>query len=214
MILQIARGIKALAFDVRTFGDKYRMADWCKLQLVIEAGQRDDVCCCTHASPWYLHGCWPGKLVGVDIAHPHKHHAAVMPSLLYDAHTIDSYGRVVFVLDDRFWDYPNGRYTGSIRTYPNGKRTVVNFTPKREPVKKEDIVLPDGYYFGNINCVPNVPLPPHVHKPKPEPVCELVVFDIELGPECSAHYLNQVVAQFPLTECGDICYGSSCERSA
>lgn len=182
MILYITRGTSRIALRVKELNQNSQVISWEHLQLLIEPGQWD-VDCGPNGSPWFLYGCWPGKLTGVDIANPPQ---PDFPTLIYPAFELDADGRVVFKLDERLHSLPNGRYTGTLRTMPSVP--PFHMTPIVLP-KPDARDIPDEYVIGR-NCEVSFPAPPP-RPPKPA-CCILARFDIDLGPECSEHYIDQV----------------------
>lgn len=181
MILYINRGTARLALRVREINQTSQLTSWQQLQLLIQPGQWDEDCG-PNGSPWILHGCWPGKRTGVDIANPHFD----FPIIVYQAYEMDNDGRVVFLLDEKLYALPNGRYTGVLRVMPH----VPPF--KMSPIvlpKPHEMDIPDEYKIGR-NCDVSFPEPPH--PPRQPECCILARFDIDLGPECSDHYIDQV----------------------
>lgn len=200
MIIYLTQGMTRLALRVKELGDRRQLLDWRKLQLLIQPGQLDNGCGCgCGGSPWILTGCWPGHRTGVDIANPVPWD---FPTIVYDAQEVDAEGRVVFRLDDKFQDLPCGRYTGVLRVFPHGKiplnmKQLGNLG--RKPVKP-GLIIPDEYKFGQ-NCAPDFPEP--CDPPPPVPCCILTTFDIDLGPCCSDHMVDQVAVTFALNTCGE-----------
>lgn len=181
MILYITRGTARIALRVRELNQNSQLTDWKQLQLLVQPGQWD-VDCGPNGSPWFLYGCWPGKRTGVDIANPHFD----FPIIVYNAYELDNDGRIVFRLDERLYSLPNGRYTGILRVMPHVP--PFKMTPIVLP-KPEERDIPAEYKIGR-NCEVDFPEPPPVpHEPK---CCVLAHFDIDLGPECSEHYIDQV----------------------
>ncbi len=121
--------------------------------------------------------------------------------MYYDAEGIDPDGRIVFRFDQRFWSLPPGRYIGSVRTYPYKERTWAlpfNITHdlSRDALPK-DIVLPLGYQSEGCYFEPDCCLPP----PEIPQCCILARFDIDLGPACHEHIIDQAVANYTITAC-------------
>lgn len=199
MIVYIHRGVTRLALRVKEFGDYSQMTDWKNIQLVIRPGQHDRYGC-FEWSPWFLRGCWPYKRTGVDVAAPHFHDFPVMH---YKAFELDADGRIVFRLDSKFQKLPAGRYTGELRVVP--KKRPHNVRPPHHPPPKrpeKGVLVPPEYLIGQQNCVPHFPEPPRA--PHHPPVCILAVFDIDLGPSCSDHLIDQAVVEFALSDCEEI----------
>ena len=127
--------------------------------------------CVPNGSPWVLTGCWPGKPTGVDIANPQPYD---FPTKRIPAFKLDADGRVVFRLPPDLWELPNGRYTGCIIAEKPGHDKPFNF---------------DVHFDSH---------PPKIDNPAP---CILAIFDIDIGPECSDHYADQVVVEMARITC-------------
>lgn len=206
MIIFLSRGMTRLALRIREINERQQLIDWHNLQLLIQPGQFDRKGCGPNGSPWYLCGCWPGKCTGIDIANPQP---VDFPTICYNAHELDADGRVVFRLDKSFHELPNGRYSGTLRVSATGS-TPLNMLPGvnlgREPVAP-GIIIPPGFRPDDVfrpvssvfpsnspECPPRLP---------PSQCCVLSVFDIDIGPECSDHMVDQVVVNFSAITCGE-----------
>lgn len=194
MILQITPDISRVAVRIRNWTNQRYLADWEHIQLVIEPGQRDGSCCHQGGSPWYLHGCWPGKLVGVDVGNPPR---PDFPAFCIPAFERDSHGRIVFILPERWKMVPPGRYTGLVRYAPASDIPVNIWQYLHRPKEDERPVFPEG--LGSYSCVPQEHIEP---KPKFEcHTCILAQFDIDYGPRCSDHIIDQAALEFSLSTC-------------
>ena len=197
MIVYINQGTRKLAIRIanRSTGDY--AASYEDMQLFIRPGPMDGCDCWEGGSPWYFYGCWPGHPTGVDVANPWKRRD--IPTLVYDAAELDDDGRVVFNLDERLDQIPAGRYTGIIQTTPlrgfafdPDKLLVV----KPKPAEK---VLPEGYDFPSCG----IDYPPAEPPKPPKEACILAIFEIDLGPSCGDHFIDQVVLEPANNICGE-----------
>lgn len=182
MILYLTRGVARLALRVHELNQMGRITSHEDIQFVIQPGQWD-MDCGPNGSPWILTGCWPGKITDVDIANPPQ---PDFPALIYDCFETDADGRLVFLMDERLWRMPNGRYSGTIQVRPHVQPFTM--TPFVLP-KPEERDIPAEYKIGR-DCEPQFPKP--VLPPPPPRCCVLARFDIDLGPECSDHYIDQI----------------------
>lgn len=200
MIIKLSAGATRLALRVKEFGSNRQLIDWRMMQLLIQPGQHDE-CCGPNGSPWYLHGCWPMHPTGVDIAN----HRPDFPTICYNAFELDGDGRVVFRLDERLWSLPHGRYTGILRLYPHG-RVPFNLKFIQDVGKKaipQGIVIPPEFEPGaREGCIKTeqFPTPP----PPEPPCCVLSKFDIDLGPACSDHLVDQVAVDNIMPFCEEV----------
>lgn len=197
MILYLSRGAARLAVRLREMNTGSQLISWRNLCLLIQPGQFDQPCG-PNGSPWILTGCWPGKPTGVDIANPHYD----FPTVRIPAHTLDADGRVVFRLPENLWNLPNGRYTGSIILEKDGHEKPFSFDAFLKVMPplpdKQEVILPPGYDIGKECEVQfDTPAPP----PPPPMPCVLARFDIDLGPECSDHYADQIAVEMARTYC-------------
>lgn len=199
MIVYLTQGMTRLALRVKEAGDRRQLTDWRLLQLLIQPGQIDTQGCGPNGSPWILTGCWPGKRTDVDVANPVPFD---FPTICYDAFELDADGRIVFRLDEKFWHLPTGRYTGILRVF-HQRKTPLNMLPYvnlgRKPAKP-GVAIPPEYLVGQ-NCEPVFPSPPP--PPIPALCCVLTTFDIDLGPTCSDHMVDQVAVNFAISTCGE-----------
>lgn len=198
MIIYLSRGAARLAFRLRNMNTHDQLISWNNLCLHIRPGQYDQPCG-PNGSPWVLTGCWPGKPTGVDIANPQPYD---FPTKRIPAFKLDADGRVVFRLPPDLWELPNGRYTGCIIAEKPGHDKPFNFDAFMKvmppPPEKPEVVLPPGYDVGK-NCdVRFDSHPPEIDNPAP---CILAIFDIDIGPECSDHYADQVVVEMARITC-------------
>lgn len=196
MILYLAQGMSSLALRIKETNRQSQLTDWRQLQLLIQPGEAhwNE---CFMGSPWILTGCWPGHRTGVDVAN----YRPDFPTICYDAEELDPDGRVVFRLDQRLWCLPPGRYLGSVRTYPrDGSGWVPPFNlthnMSRDALPKEVVLLPgyknDKCYFEPGDCPP---------PPMPPKCCILARFDIDLGPACHDHVIDQAAVDYAVITC-------------
>ncbi len=196
MILYLAQGMSSLALRIKETNRQNQLTDWRQLQLLIQPGE-SRVQECYMGSPWVLTGCWPGHRTGVDIAN----YRPDFPTICYNAEELDPDGRVVFRFDQKLWCLPPGRYLGSIRTYSHGNSGWVppfnlEHNMSREALPKET-VLPDGYQSEGCFWQPECCPPPRV----PTPCCILARFDIDLGPACHEHMIDQAAVDYAVITC-------------
>lgn len=194
MIISLARYTARLAVRIKNTVDFGQLTDWQKLQLLIMRPMPRKGCH-VGGSPWYLHGCWPFHPTDVDLANPQP---PDFPAIAIDAFEADEEGRVVFLLDNRVHALPNGRYAGVIRQHQHTQ-------PINIPVQKTQAgFAPLGaeiFYDEERRRVPcSLPEPILFN---PEPSCELFRFDIDLGPECAQHMVDQAVVTLARSSCGD-----------
>lgn len=193
MILYLAQGMAELAMRLKNLPTGDQVVSWEDIQLLIQPGQWDR-CCGPNGSPWILHGCWPGHRTEVDIANFRPD----FPTLVYQAERLDDEGRIVFHLDERLWRLPPGRYSGTLRASPTHGGTYEPVSLKVMP-KHPDKGIPPEYLIGR-DCNPDFPVPP---PPPPRPKCCILSrFDIDLGPMCAEHMVDQVNVEFALNPCG------------
>lgn len=195
MILYLIQGMSSLALRIKETNRQSQLTDWRQLQLLIQPGEAQwDTC--HMGSPWVLTGCWPGHRTGVDTAN----YRPDFPTICYDAEELDPDGRVVFRLDQRLWCLPPGRYLGSIRTYGhNGLGWVPPFNLTHDMSREalEGVILPPGYQGEGCYYQPDA-CPPPVEPPK---CCILARFDIDLGPACHEHTIDQAAVEYAVTIC-------------
>lgn len=194
MIVHISQGMEKLALGIIDTKTGNRLIDWRRLELIIEPGQADVGGCGPNGSPWILTGCWPGKRTGVDVANWRPD----FPPLAYPAFMQDDDGRILFLLDERLWRLPPGRYTGLVmekRREPFDPAVLKDDEPVKRPT------IPPAFLIGTISCSPeDKPAPPP--PPPPSRPCVLARFDIDLGPACSDHMIDSVAVDFPRPCCG------------
>lgn len=183
MIVYISKGTAQLAVRIREIKKLSQLVSWEPLQLCIAHSQTGKV----RASPWIFYGYWPGVPTGVDI---NNQFFPDVPTVVYNAVENDADGRVVFNLDHRLFSLPNGRYRAAIRALPRRDK----FSP---PVKvlppPEERDIPPEFIIGR-KCGPEPELPPP--PPPREHCCVLAQFDIELGPECSDNFADQIAVEY------------------
>lgn len=196
MIIQIYPDIARLAVRIRNTKSFHIVSSWQDTQLIIEPGQLG--CSCPpNGSPWILTGCWPGKITDVDIANFRPDFPAiVIPALERDAE-----GRIVFELDERVHALIPGRYTGLVRYLPHSDKPF-NLMPLPDagPVDVGSaVIIPPEYAAGARDCPIDFPSPP---PPPPPPVCCILgTFDIDLGPDCRDHMIDNAALSFTLNTC-------------
>lgn len=200
MILRITEGMTRLALRIKEVGGRRQVTDWQHLQLLIRPGEHGPNPCCGMGSPWFLTGCWPGKRTNVDVANPHWHFD--FPTIAYDAFELDAEGRVVFRFCDRLWALPHGRYSGTVRISNRAlvPYNLLPFVNLGKPPEDADYMPPE-YRIGQ-ECDPRFPEP--YCPPPPPKCCDLAKFDIDLGPACSDHLIDQVAVEFAIDTCGEI----------
>lgn len=193
MILSLTRYTARLALRIKNTKDLGQTTDWKQLQLVIQPPPLRKGCH-VGGSPWYLYGCWPFHPTGIDLANPH---VPDFPAIAIDAFEADEEGRIVFILDHRVHDLPNGRYMGTVR--------IRSVTP---PI---NIPLPRRVIPGHLGAASRYTedryltpcdAPPPVLI-EPTPACDLFTFDIDLGPECAQHMVDQASVDMVRSSCGD-----------
>lgn len=195
MILSLNRYTPRLALRIRNTVDRGQTTEWEKLQLVIEpAPMRKG--CHVGGSPWFLCGCWPFHPTGVDVANPC---APEFPAIIIDAEGTDLEGRVQFPLKDKIWDLPNGRYLGTVRIHSHTPPINIPVVQKAYSVFGQ--LGAASTYNESKNKIPCCC--PHPIKLVSEPSCELFSFEIDLGPECAQHMVDQVEATVQRSTCGD-----------
>lgn len=199
MILTITRYTTRLALRIKSLLDRAQLTDWRQLQLVID---RPRECACSKhvpGSPWILTGCWPFHPTGVDLANPCL---PDFPAIVIDAFDSDDEGRVVFILDERIHSLPSARYSGTLRVHPH--QLPINVAADLARHKE---CRPWGQNGAMIRYDTNKRLqvctPTHAVPCPPRHVCELAHFDIDLGPECAQHMIDQAVVEFANGGCGD-----------
>ncbi len=208
MILNLTRYTTRLALRIKNLMDYRQVTDWHMLQLVISPGEDNKECCHVGGSPWVLTGCWPFHPTGIDVANPPHFD---FPAIILDAFDADDEGRIVFRLDERVHSLPNGRYTGQIRVHPHTPPINLDPIAQLKVRAKNNIPMP---YIGRGAAITYTdmgeqreceespyPLPP---KPKVQ-CCVLASFDIDLGPECAQHIVDQCSVEFTRSSCGELC---------
>lgn len=176
MIVAITELTPKIAFRLNTYGREYLVTDWKNIQLVVSPLPGTD--CCpgfTPLSPWYFYGCWPGVRTGVNINAPGG--GIDFSPIIYDAFECDADGRIVFVLDKQLWELPHGRYHGMLRTYP---------------AKSQECACPQqGVWPTSLNAALVEPV---------QRSCILSCFDIDYGPICVEHFIDQIVVDTVIQE--------------
>lgn len=197
MILYLTQGMTSVALRIKETNRQSQLTDWRQLQLLIQPGERhwNE---CFMGSPWILTGCWPGHRTDVDIAN----YRPEFPTICYDAEELDPDGRVVFRFDQRLWCLPPGRYLGSVRTYPQGSSGWMppfNLTHdlSREALSNKKITIPQEYHTETCYYEPGDCPPPPV---MPQ-CCILARFDIDLGPACHEHIIDQAAVNYAVITC-------------
>lgn len=199
MILQLTEDTTRIGIRIKSLPYGAHAADTECVQLVILPGQKDaGTCCHTGGSPWFLRGCWPGKLIGVDIANPP---APDFPAICINAFERNADGQLIYILPERWKQLPYGRYTGEVRYQPKAS-TPINLLPwvKLGRFEGTPDYLPPWVKEHNHCC----PFPEQTPPPPPvfhEHCCILTSFDIDYGPRCSAHIIDQVGLEFSLSTC-------------
>lgn len=108
MIIQICQDQPEIALCIVQPG--------CTGQQLIDAGLRLVIrrpdCYCCRTPPILRKGCW--------LYNPPKpyHEPHELPALVYDAFEVNDEGLIVFRLDDLFFEYPPGRYSGTVELKP------------------------------------------------------------------------------------------------
>lgn len=197
MIIKITEDTARLSILVRDTAHGRLAADWKNLVLIILPGQMDSNAC-GGGSPWYLHGCWPGKPTDVDIANPQP---PDFPAMVIDAFEKNLDGGAVFILPDKFHMLPFGRYTGIVRRLPS-RLLPVNLVVPVNPPAPPNRGIPSRYLDGYNECVMDFPKVPHPHITPPA-CCDLATFDIDYGPRCTEHMIDRVSVQFGYYDCDE-----------
>lgn len=195
MIVRLTHDMSTIGFRLRETMYNQQVVSWENVELMILPGQRDTGCA-PNGSPWILTGCWPGKRTGVDVANSRPD----FPPIIIPAYKLDLDGRIVFHIGTRLNTLSPGRYTGVLRVAPQlnpsrQRARLLMIAPKQ---KKR--VLPMEYIAGAQGC--NVEFKSDPPPPPPPRVCELARFDIDLGPTCADHIIDQVSVEFPPNNCG------------
>ena len=193
MIVSLTRYTTRLALRIRTTTDGAYLTDWRKLQLVISPNRH----CKCNGSPWFLSGCWPFHPTGVDVANSVP---PDFPAIVIDAFEQDAEGRIVFPLDQRVHSLPNGRYHGTVRAHEH--TLPINIAAILYGREQKDLQRGASVQYRTDGqqtpCDENPPL----KEPQPAPCCNLVSFDIDLGPECAQHMIDQCAVEFAYNDCG------------
>lgn len=176
MIITITELTPKLSIRLNTYGREQRVTDWKGIQLVISPLSGTD--CCpgfVPLSPWYFYGCWPGVRTGVNLNAPGG--GIDFSPIVYDAFECDADGRIVFLLDEQLWRLPHGRYHGMLRTYPARGTSQCCQSPGVWPTSLNE--------------------PAHPVMPAS---CILSCFDIDYGPMCVEHYIDQIKVDVSMQE--------------
>lgn len=199
MILHLTYDTTRVALTIKHWPTMRRVDSWRDLHLVILPGQVDNCDCChVGGSPWYLWGCWPGKLTGVDIANPPMPDFAPM---FIPAHEYDDNGRIVFVLPERWRELAYGRYTGQIWHMSPQDRLLnaLASIPQVQKVAKVFEKYKTPTLYNHADC--SYPMPVHV-PPQPTPdACILASFDIDYGYKCDEHIIHDAALEMSLSTC-------------
>lgn len=119
MILQLNDNMTRLAIKIASMN----ILDYENIRLVIYAESIP-----TNGSPWFLTGCWPYHPTCVDVAN----HAQPAPApVMLQAFERDDEGRIVFILPERLYKMPKGRY-----------RALVQYSPPPAPINVPNISKP------------------------------------------------------------------------
>lgn len=202
MIIYLPKGARKLALRIKNIKDQSQLASFSGIQLLLQHGGQCGCDCWEGGSPWVLHGCWPGKITDVDIANPWR--GPDIPILVYEAQELDADGRVVFYFDSKLDALPPGRYRATVQTTPD-ERFVFNPAQLIAPDTPPEKILPPGYETRG--CDPGFPQPELPEPPKP--VCILAVFDVDLGPSCGDHIVDQINMEYSMKSCMESCDGES-----
>lgn len=180
MIVTITENTPRVAFKLSSYGGKQLYTNWQELQLVITPLPSGPECPgFVPLSPWYFTGCWfPPTRTDVNVNAPNRDFD--FSPIVYDAFEADADGRVVFLLDEKFWSLPRGRYLGMIRTYPAKVTTPV--VAGVGPVCGE---WPREVPAQNVTCTR---------------CCVLASFDIDYGPITEEFFIGQITANLSLQE--------------
>lgn len=198
MIIYINQGSRTLSIRIanRSTGDI--AASWEDIQLLVKPGPAHGCDCWEGGSPWVFNGCWPGHRTGVDIANPWKREN--IPTMVFAAESFSDDGHLVFTLDDRLDQVPPGRYTGIVQRTPIQDVKYDPYTLLHIPdAPPEKVVIPKGFDFPACS----VDIPPAEPPEPPKEACVLAVFDIDLGPSCGDHFIDQVILEPALGTCGE-----------
>ena len=156
MILSLTEDVARIGIRIKDWRNNRILQDWRNVILTIMPGQVDSDCTCgchTGGSPWYLHGCWPGHRVDVDVANPAPHDFA---PIVCRAFTWGEDGTVEFHVPDVFRTLPWGRYTGVLQYHPALDKPL-DFRVLRD--------LRDAPRPANSPCVPDLSIHSPAHMP-------------------------------------------------
>lgn len=196
MILHLNYDTTRVALAISHWPTGRQQSDWKHLYLVVTPGEEDAKCSChTGGSPWYLWGCWPGKPTGVDVANPGR---PDFEPFYISAHELDSKGRIVFILPERWRQIARGRYTGAVwYAEPYGPLPKLPNVPKLYKLI-EKYKTPTLYSYSDCNSPCPPPLPPLSEPPQ---ACILTKFDIDYGYKCSEHIIQEAAVEMSLAAC-------------
>lgn len=177
MIITITELTPKLSIRLNTYGREYRVTNWKEIQLVISPLPGSGDCAgFVPLSPWYFYGCWPGVRTGVDVNASNG--GFDFSPIIYDAFECDPDGRIVFLLDDRMWSLPHGRYHGMLRSYP-ARQTYA-------------VCAQQGVWPSSSTSL--------VEDRSERRSCILSCFDIDYGPICVEHFIDQIKVDMALQE--------------
>lgn len=194
MILSLTEDVARIGIRIKDWRNNRILQDWRNVILTIMPGQVDSDCTCgchTGGSPWYLHGCWPGHHVDVDVANPTPPDFA---PIVCRAFTWGEDGTVEFHVPDVFRTLPWGRYTGVLQYHPALDKPL-DFRVLRD--------LRDAPRPADSPCVPDLSIHSPAHMPPVPLFCVLARFDIDYGPRCSEHIIDMAQVQFMLGTCDE-----------
>lgn len=194
MILSLTEDVARIGIRIKDWRNNRILQDWRNVILTIMPGQADSDCTCDchiGGSPWYLHGCWPGHRVDVDVANPAPPDFA---PIVCRAFTWGEDGTVEFHVPDVFRTLPWGRYTGVLQYHPALDKPL-DFRVLRD--------LRDAPRPANSPCVPDLSIHSPAHMPPVPLFCVLARFDIDYGPRCSEHIIDMAQVQFMLGTCDE-----------
>lgn len=195
MIVYLTQGARQLALRLRETGSFNPVTRWEDIQLLIAPGQYDNQCG-PNGSPWFLSGCWYNAPTGVDVAN----YRPDFPTIVYCAADLDEENRIVFHLDERLDNLPAGRYSGTLRQAPM-KGLVFEPMSLRVGPKQPDRGIPLMYH-PEMACDVKFPDGPVKFEP-PQHCCVLAQFDIDLGPACVDHMIDQISVEMAMCPFGD-----------
>lgn len=199
MIVNISDDVKQIELRIKAWINQRYLASWEHIYLTIIPGQHDHTCCChVGGSPWYLWGCWPGKLTGVDVANPPS--PALPPAANIKASGMDGENLIFVLPNDWKAHAPHRRYTGIVRYAPEEVQ-LVNLMHEgfrkivwdRSPNQHRAPIDTGMAQCSDMPFPTHGPLPPVIRPPRP---CILWEFDIDYGPRCSQHIIDKIEVEF------------------